>query len=106
MGAVGEGRIWLWAKGGMRLKNWWRGMNVDVENGREGPFLVASVLLCLFLWECSPEELPGSLSRFLREYCLLLLRARTRTETEMEIVGRPSSPHPTTALGSWEVSLD
>ena len=51
MGAWGEGGIWL--------KNWQRGRNVDVGTGGEGPLLVSSKPLCSSLWGCSPGRERG-----------------------------------------------
>ena len=51
MGAWGEGGIWL--------KNWQRGRNVDVGTGGEGPLLVSSKPLCSYLRGCTPGKERG-----------------------------------------------
>ena len=98
MGAWGEGGIWL--------KKWQRGRNVDVGTGGEGPLLVSSVLLCSSLRGCTPRRergrgrrkgkgrgVPWTLpSRSPKGPASALLKARARKEAEMEVWGRPSSP--------------
>lgn len=51
--------VGAWGEGGIWLKNWQRGRNVDVGTGGEGPLLVSSVLLCSSLWGCTPRRERG-----------------------------------------------